>query len=60
MVQSLLVVFIVKIGFAKLCISLHQNEKFLSVDIDEDLADCELLDSYFYLTVQVLTHEKFI
>ena len=60
MVQRLLVVLIVEVGLSKLGVRPHQDEKILSVDIDQDLADGELLDPYLDLAIKILSHENLI
>ena len=54
MVKSLLVVSIVKIGFAKLSVSFNKDKKVFSVDVYKDFAHCQLFNSYLYLTIKVL------
>ena len=60
MVQSLLVVFVIKVGLAELGICSDENEEVLAVDVDEDLANGQLLDANLDLAIKILTHAHFI
>ena len=60
MVEGLLVIFVVKIGFAELSISLDQDEEFFPVNIYKNFANSKLFNSHLYLPVKILAHEKFI
>lgn len=44
-VQSLLEVLVFEIGFAELGVCCHQDEQVFFVDVDEELAEGELLDA---------------
>lgn len=60
MVQSLLVVLVVKVSLPELSVCSDQYEKIFSMDVHKNLADRQLLDSYLDLPVQVLLHEELI
>lgn len=54
------VVFVVKVGLTELGVGPNEDEEVLAVNIYKDLANCQLLNSYLYLTVKVLAHAELI
>ena len=60
MIQGLLIVFVVKVRFTQLRIGSYQDEKVFSMNIHEDFAYSELLNSYLDLPIKVLAHKHFV
>lgn len=59
-VKCLLIVFVIKVGLTELSICSDEDEEVLAVNVDEDLANCQLLDPNLDLSIKILTHEEFI
>ena len=59
-VQGLLVVLVIEIRLAELRVRLHEDEEFLAVDVNQYLANRQLFNSYLYLSIKVLAHEKLV
>jgi hypothetical protein len=56
----LFVVLIVEVGFTQLRVGFDQDEQVLAVDIDQDLANGQLLNPDLHLTIQILTDEELV
>lgn len=54
MVQGLLVVSVVEIGFSELSVCFHEDEEVFSMNVYQDFTHCQLLHSHLNLAVEVL------
>lgn len=60
MIQGLLIIFVVKVRFTQLRIGSYQDEKVFSMNVHENFAYSELLNSYLDLPIKVLAHKHFV
>lgn len=59
-IQRLLEVAVLEVCFAQLRVCRHQDEQVLLVDVDEQLAERELLDAHLDDSIGVLAHSELI
>ena len=60
MIQRLLKVAILEVGFTQFSISGDENEQILLVDVHEELAEGKLLDPYLDHTIGILAHSELV
>ena len=60
MIQRLLEVAILEVGFTQFSIRGDENEQILLMDVHEELAEGKLLDPYLDHTIGILAHSELV